>query len=102
MRADDLLPAMLPVRRDVGARLVQMHMLVDMVDPGQRNAEMLGRPSDLVFTPEDRAAGAPEKERAEARTNGRAEDERWHVRKNGSRFWGSGMSMPLASNAPFE
>ena len=30
-----------------------------------------------------------------ARTNGRAEDERWHMRKDGSRFWASGLLMPL-------
>jgi signal transduction histidine kinase len=46
---------------------------------------------DDLFTPEDRAAGEPEREAAAARRAGRAEDERWHVRKDGSRFWASGV-----------
>jgi PAS domain S-box-containing protein len=63
--------------------------------------EITGRDGDVIFTPEDRAASAPEKERAEARANGRAQDERWHVRKDGSRFWGSGLLMPLADGRGF-
>lgn len=53
---------------------------------GYAEDEILGRNGDVVFTPEDRAAGAPQSERAEGRAKGRAEDERWHLRKNGSRF----------------
>ena len=62
---------------------------------GYLEGEILGRPADIIFTPEDRAAGASEKERIEARANGRALDERWHQRKDGSRFWASGLMMPL-------
>src|SRR4051794_11586584 len=58
--------------------------------------EILGRDGDVTFTPEDRAAGAPEAERRDALARGRAEDERWHLRKDGSRFWGSGLLTPLA------
>jgi PAS domain S-box-containing protein len=57
--------------------------------------EMLGRTSDVIFIPEDRAEGASKKERSEAHANGRAADERWHQRKDGSRFWASGLLMPL-------
>jgi PAS domain S-box-containing protein len=60
--------------------------------------EMLGCSADGIFTPADRAAGAPQKERSEASTNGRATDERWHQRKDGSRFWASGLMMPLKGN----
>ncbi len=38
---------------------------------------------------------APEKERVEASVTGHAEDERWHVRKDGSCFWGSGVMTAL-------
>src|SRR5206468_5859993 len=31
----------------------------------------------------------------EARADGRAEDERWHLRKDGTRFWASGVVTPL-------
>jgi PAS domain S-box-containing protein len=53
-------------------------------------AEAVGQPADIIFTPEDQAAGVPEKERAEAARKGRAADERWHIRKDNSRLWCSG------------
>jgi PAS domain S-box-containing protein len=68
---------------------------------GYTEDEMLGHSGDVVFTPEDRAAGAPEHERSVANTQGRAEDERWHLRKNSTRFWGSGVAMPLADASGF-
>ena len=58
-------------------------------------AEIIGQPTDILFTPEDRAAGVPAKELITARTTGRAEDERWHLRKDGSRFYASGVMGPL-------
>ncbi len=68
---------------------------------GFTEEEIIGRDGDIVFTPEDRARGAPERERSGARANGRAEDERWHLRKDGSRFWGSGLLMPLADGSGY-
>jgi len=57
--------------------------------------EAVGRAGDFFFTPEDIAAGEPLKELARARENGRALNERWHRRKDESRFWGSGLCMSL-------
>jgi PAS domain S-box-containing protein len=65
---------------------------------GYSEDEMVGACGDVIFTPEDRAAAAPETERAVALAQGRALDERWHHRKDGSRFWGSGLLMPLKKN----
>lgn len=62
---------------------------------GHTEAEMLGRPADEVFTPEDRAAGIAEREAEQARREGRAADERWHVRKGGERFFASGVMTPF-------
>ncbi|MFN8469126.1 MAG: PAS domain-containing protein [Caldilineaceae bacterium] len=62
---------------------------------GYTRAEVLGQPGALIFTPEDRAAGVPAAEMEEARTNGRAADERWHLRKDGTRFFMSGVMVPL-------
>jgi two-component system CheB/CheR fusion protein len=45
--------------------------------------------------PEDRDAGAPEEELRRARESGRSVDERWHLRKDGSRFYCSGITAPL-------
>ena len=59
---------------------------------GWSEAEMLGRDSCVIFTPEDGTAACAA-EMATARTEGRAEDERWHLRKDGSRFFASGLLM---------
>jgi PAS domain S-box-containing protein len=52
--------------------------------------EVLGRELPEIFTKEDCAAGVPRLELETAAHMGRAADERWHVRKNGTRFWGLG------------
>ncbi len=57
--------------------------------------EMLGSSADSFFTPEDRAEGCPDFERRKALAEGRAVNERWHVRKDGTRFWASGDMLPL-------
>ncbi|HTH36942.1 MAG TPA: PAS domain-containing sensor histidine kinase [Pyrinomonadaceae bacterium] len=58
---------------------------------GYDAAEALGMDTRLLFTEEDRVEGVPEKEMAIARTNGYSEDERWHLRKDGSLFFASGI-----------
>ena len=60
---------------------------------GYAESEVLGKPADFIFTPEDRAAGAPEHEMSSALQEGRASDDRLHQRKDGSRFWASGELM---------
>src|SRR5215216_5101192 len=62
---------------------------------GFAQAEIVGEDASILFTSEDRESGAPERELQKARTEGRAEDERWHVRKDGSRFWTSGFVRPV-------
>ncbi|MEG4940579.1 PAS domain S-box protein [Microcoleus sp. F4-D5] len=66
---------------------------------GYSEAEIVGQDGRIIFTPEDSAARKPEVERHIALTQGKAENERWHVRKDGSRFWGSGLVMPLRDAA---
>jgi PAS domain S-box-containing protein len=62
---------------------------------GYEEHEILGVHFAVFFTPEDTAAGMPERELQTARTHGRATDDNWLVRKDGSRLWASGMTMPL-------
>lgn len=62
---------------------------------GYKESEILGKCADVFFTPEDAAAGVPEHELKTSLKNGRAIDERYHVRKDTSRFWGSGLVFPL-------
>lgn len=62
---------------------------------GWEEAEILGQPVSMIFTPEDLAAGVPDAEMNMALERGRAADERWHIRKDGTRFWARGQMMPL-------
>lgn len=62
---------------------------------GMSAQEAIGRPSSIFFTPEDRSIGQFENEMEIARKSGRAEDLRWHMRKDGSRFWANGVLTPL-------
>jgi len=57
---------------------------------GYRPQDVMGSHIEVIFTPEDRAHGAPRTELALAATNTRASDERWHLRQNGERFYASG------------
>ena len=62
---------------------------------GWQESEVLGENASLIFTPEDRELGAPEQEILKAATEGRAEDKRWHLRKDGSRFFAEGVTISL-------
>lgn len=62
---------------------------------GYKENEIIGRSVDIIFTPEDVAAGVPAEEMKTAAETGYSEDKRWHVRRDGSRFWANGMVMPL-------
>jgi two-component system CheB/CheR fusion protein len=62
---------------------------------GYSEEEALGQHSEIIFTPEDRAKGEHLKELETARQEGRAADERFHIRKDGTRFYVSGVMMRL-------
>ena len=61
--------------------------------------EILGKHASKFFTAEDRAKDVPQKEMNTAAATGRAEDERWHVRSDGSRFWASGVMTAVRDEA---
>jgi two-component system CheB/CheR fusion protein len=62
---------------------------------GYRASEIIGRHCEILFTPEDQANLVPKLELEEARARRRAADERWHMRKDGSRFFVSGVTTRL-------
>lgn len=61
---------------------------------GYTEAEALGQHFSIIFTPEDLQNKIPDQELSIALSEGRAEDERWHMRKNGERFWALGIVTP--------
>lgn len=67
--------------------------------PGAQNVigftsdEAIGAPFASIFLASDREAGAHDTEIRNAIEKGRAEDTRWHRRKNGERFWANGVTM---------
>ena len=62
---------------------------------GRSESEAVGQPVDVLFSEEDRAAGTPEREMETAASQGTASDDSWQLRKDGSRFWASGVMTAL-------
>lgn len=56
--------------------------------------EIIGASAAILFTEEDVSTGAHAAEIARAQELGYAEDDRWHLRADGTRFWGSGVMTP--------
>jgi two-component system CheB/CheR fusion protein len=65
---------------------------------GYAESEVRGQPLDLIFLPDDREACAPLRERQRATQAGRIEDERWHVRADGTEIYCSGVTTPIESD----
>lgn len=66
---------------------------------GYQAVEVVGHSIDIIFTPEDRAAGVPERETFQAIEEGRASDNRWLQRKDGTKYWARGAMLPMRSRA---
>lgn len=54
---------------------------------GYKASEIIGQHFSRFYTPEDRAAGLPERALSTAASEGRFESEGWRVRKDGTHFW---------------
>lgn len=62
---------------------------------GYAPSEIIGSSFALIFTPDDAAAGVPQIELAAAQDGKPLHYERWHVRKDGTRFWGTNTVAPM-------
>lgn len=97
-------------RRDAALLDSAMRVAVVVTDPDGRVTEwnsgaerllgwtardMQGRSIGRLFTPEDRAEGRPEREMRLALTEGRTEEETWHLRESGTRIRVAGEMLPL-------
>lgn len=56
---------------------------------GYSKSEIIGRSFLCFYSPEDRAAGLPERALATARLDGRSQSEGWRLRQDGTRYWAS-------------
>lgn len=65
---------------------------------GYSEQEIIGQATSLLFTEEDQANGVAEVLLDQALKDGRAVDERWHVRKDNSTFWASDYIIALRDN----
>ncbi|MBC7529659.1 MAG: PAS domain S-box protein [Chthonomonadaceae bacterium] len=57
---------------------------------GWTENEITGEDAGVFFTPEDREDGVVDREFEKAQSTGRADDHRWHIRKDKTRFYASG------------
>src|SRR5207249_714184 len=80
---------------DADGRIVSWNTGAERV-LGYSEPEILGRSVAVLFTPEDVAKGEPGHEMQRALTSGRSMDDRWHTRKDGTRFWASGVLRPIS------
>lgn len=62
---------------------------------GYSEDEALHRDGRVIFTDEDRSRDVPEQEMEKAIRDGQSNDERWHVRKGGDRFFAMGRLVAL-------
>jgi PAS domain S-box-containing protein len=84
--------------KDLEGRIISWNPGVERL-LGYTEEEWVGRHVSIIFTPEDRARGAVEEELRTALATGRAEDQRWHVRRDGTRFFANGLLMLLRDEA---
>jgi len=87
--------------RDYGIMTLDREGCITTWNPGAQRMtgypaeEVLGHYFAVLFTPADAESGGPERELAIASAQGWAENERWHARRDGGRYWASGVTRAL-------
>jgi PAS domain S-box-containing protein len=64
---------------------------------GWGETEFVGQPLDVIYVPEDVAAGLPGEQMRQADDREAIAHDRWHLRKDGTPFWGSGTTSRLVN-----
>ena len=62
---------------------------------GYELEDVLGKSYDVIFTEEDKKNQIPQREIDKALKEGRAVDNRWHIGKDGNKFYAYGLVFPL-------
>jgi PAS domain S-box-containing protein len=100
-RGDQLLTLLAQQSKEHAFMLLDADARVLWWSPGaeyifdRSSSEMVGQPLANLFTPEDVEKGIPGQEIKLALNFGKAEDDRWQIRRDGSRFWASGILVAL-------
>ncbi|CAN5824048.1 PAS domain S-box protein [soil metagenome] len=79
---------------DVHGVVLTWHPGVEAVFGYARDA-FVGHSGLMIFTEEQRRTGVPQKEMTQAAETGYGNDERWHLRADGSQFWAVGIMSAL-------
>ena len=66
---------------------------------GYTAAEAIGKHFSMFYRAEDKLAGLPEREMARALRDGRAEQEGWRLRRDGTAFWANVVLTPVFDGA---
>lgn len=80
---------------------VDKHLNINSWNSGATNIfqyeteEIIGQPFEIIFTKEDKQKGIPKHEIDVAREAGRSVDIRWHLCKDGKKFYADGLVFPL-------
>ncbi len=69
---------------------------------GYDRKEVIGKHSDIIFTEEDIYGNVPMFEFQEAAATGRSADERWHIRRDRSRLFMSGVMAPIINEGKLQ
>lgn len=83
---------------DPAGQVVSWNENAEQVE-GYSAAEILGNHFSIFYPPEEVARGKPARHLRTAITLGRAEDEDWQVRRDGTRFWANVILSPLYDDA---
>jgi two-component system, cell cycle sensor histidine kinase and response regulator CckA len=104
-RSEDLLRIMVETLPDYAIFALDMEgRVVSWNRGGERlfgyaEEEIIMRGVETLFTPEDIERGVPACQLERALAEGRDSDDRWLVRKDGTRFWASCLTIPLRDEA---
>ena len=103
--AEERLHLMITTAKDYGFFLIDREGQITSWNSGAAKLfgwtedEVLNQPFARLFTEEDRENGVPERELNLAAENGAADDDRWHIKKNGSKFWAHGITTALGNDS---
>lgn len=100
-KAEERFQLMIAAAEDYGFFMMDGDGHVISWNPGARKMfgwnedEILNKHFRVLFTEEDQQAGVPEQELSTAVEKGAADDDRWHAKKDGTRFWSHGVTTAL-------